>query len=159
VIVALLVAFAAAQEPGAVCAPCHSEHSEDLRRHKHSAAGLSCEVCHGASDKHRKATGAAPPDRVAAPDELPALCGGCHGAQQKSYADSKHGRLVLARSATRAANCGTCHGVHAPRWAAAMERQCARCHESLPASCKASPKQVNARLSCAGCHDPHKLSR
>ncbi|MDX1983953.1 MAG: cytochrome c3 family protein [Bryobacteraceae bacterium] len=155
----LLAALASPQEPGALCATCHSEHAEDLRSHKHFAAKLSCEVCHGASEKHRKAVGAAAPDRVAAPDEVPALCGGCHAPQQKTYVASTHGKLVLARSSKRAANCGACHGVHAPRWAAAMERQCARCHESLPQSCKGAPRQVNARLACAGCHEPHSLAR
>lgn len=151
----LLAALAGAQQP---CAPCHSEQIEEVASHKHGSKGVACAVCHGASQKHREAVGAAPPDQVAAPNEVPALCGTCHAGQRKVYSESKHGKLVLALSKTRAANCATCHGVHSARWAAAMERQCARCHAELPASCKAKPARVNARLSCGGCHNPHSLA-
>lgn len=152
----VLAAMLSAQEQ---CASCHTEHVEDFQSHKHSTAKLSCEVCHGASEKHRKAVGSASPDRVAAPAEVPALCGACHSDALKRYASSKHGEIVAAAGKTKAANCGSCHGVHAPRWAAAMERQCARCHSSLPEACKAKPQTVHARLACAACHDPHSLVR
>src|SRR5262245_39228804 len=114
-----LVTLASAQELGKVCTPCHTEHVEDVRAHKHGAAKVGCEVCHGTSQKHRDAIGAASPDRVAGPEEVPALCGGCHTRQGKEFAASKHGKLLAARSEKRAANCGTCHGVHAVRTVAA----------------------------------------
>lgn len=150
----LLAAVLSAQEQ---CKSCHTEHVEDFLSHKHASAKLSCEVCHGASEKHRKAVGSASPDRVAAPDEVPALCGGCHADALKVYSASKHGQAVAAKG--KAANCGTCHGVHAPRWGAAMAKQCARCHADLPAACKATPGRVNARLACAACHEQHGLAR
>jgi hypothetical protein len=155
----LLMASLSAQEIGNLCAPCHGEYVAGLKTHKHSAKGIGCEVCHGSSQQHRNAAGATSPDRVAAPDEVPALCGGCHTAQRKQYERSKHGVLVLARSKTRAANCGTCHGVHSPRTASAMERQCVRCHASLPDACRKRVTVASGKLRCGVCHSPHTLAR
>ncbi|MBI4905378.1 MAG: cytochrome c3 family protein [Acidobacteria bacterium] len=145
---------------GRNCTPCHSEQVDDVRGHKHGAAGVTCEVCHGASQKHRDALGAAAPDKVAGPDEVPALCGGCHTGQLKDYALSRHGKIVAAKSEQRAANCATCHGVHAARNVVAMKRQCDRCHASLPQACtRAGVAATAGRLVCASCHAPHTLAR
>ncbi|MBL8231185.1 MAG: cytochrome c3 family protein [Bryobacterales bacterium] len=151
-------AIASGQEVGKQCLPCHSEHVEDVRAHKHAAKQVGCEVCHGPSQTHRDAVGATAPDRVAAPDEVPALCGSCHTEAREEYVESKHGKLVLARAKTRAANCGTCHGVHAVRDAAAMKRQCDRCHAALPTSCKQGSPAAG-KLICSTCHAPHTLAR
>ncbi|MBS1825087.1 MAG: cytochrome c3 family protein [Acidobacteria bacterium] len=147
-----------AQEGAKVCAACHSDPFEELQKHKHFAKSISCETCHGASEQHRNAVGATPPDKVAAPDQQPALCGACHPAQRKPFESSKHGQLVLAKSRTRAASCGTCHGVHSARNAVAMLRQCERCHAALPAACK-KEGEAAGKLICATCHDPHTLAR
>ena len=130
------------------CAPCHNEQIADVAAHKHGAKQVTCVVCHGASEKHRKATGEAPPDRVAAPDEVPALCGGCHAAENKDYLISKHAKLVLEKSKVKSANCATCHGVHAKQ---KPEARCARCHAALPASCKPG-------ATCNSCHVRHTMS-
>lgn len=147
-------------EVGKLCQSCHVDYVTDVRSHPHGAKGIGCEACHGASSQHRNSVGATSPDRVAAPDEVPSLCGSCHQEQRKLYAASAHGKLVLASSKTRAANCGSCHGVHAQRNAAAMKRQCDRCHANLPSACAAKPaKAVTAgKLSCSGCHNPHNLT-
>lgn len=161
-ILALLLAGllpAAAQEVGKLCASCHTEHVEDLKSHKHAAKNISCEVCHGESQPHRNAVGATSPDRVAAPGEVPALCGSCHATQLKVYSASKHGKVVLAQGRTRAAQCSTCHGAHAPRTAVSMKRQCDRCHAELPAACKQPVTVAAGKLGCASCHDPHTLAR
>ncbi|MGH9628930.1 MAG: hypothetical protein ACRD7E_11450 [Bryobacteraceae bacterium] len=147
-----------AQRAHELCAACHSEQVEDFKSHPHFVKNLSCDACHGASEKHRNAAGGAAPDRVAAPDEVPALCGSCHPAAQKEFAPSAHGKLVLSRSKTRAANCATCHGVHSPRTARAAEQQCSRCHASLPEACKA-PVEKKEAISCMNCHHPHTLAR
>ncbi|MBL8173567.1 MAG: cytochrome c3 family protein [Bryobacterales bacterium] len=146
------------QETAKVCAACHTDPFEELQTHKHFAKSVFCDTCHGASEQHRNAVGATPPDKVAAPEHQPGLCGTCHPGQRKSYEASKHGVLVMAKSKTRAASCGTCHGVHSARTAAAMLRQCERCHASLPASCKKETAEVG-KLACAGCHEPHGLAR
>src|SRR5262249_18332107 len=136
------------------CASCHAEQVADFHPHKHFQKGLSCDACHGASVKHRTSTGAVPPDRVAAPDEVPALCGGCHDAARKEFLESKHGKVVMARSRTRAANCTSCHGVHNLRSPAQMRQQCQRCHATLPSSHPAA----SAEASCMSCHARHTLA-
>ena len=143
-----------AQKPHEFCVACHSEQVGDFQTHPHFQKALSCDACHGPSVKHRTSTGAVAPDRVAAPDEVPALCGTCHVAQRKEYEGSKHGKLVLAQSKTRAANCVTCHGTHSLRTAPQREQQCQKCHASLPASHPATA----ASGSCFTCHAKHTLA-
>jgi hypothetical protein len=124
-----MAGLALAQKAHELCSACHSEQARDFQSHAHSAKGLSCDACHGRSEKHMKATGAAPPDRVAAPDEVPPLCGTCHAAEHAEYKLTMHAKLVSARAKVRAPHCGTCHGVHNPR---AAKSQCARCHMEIP---------------------------
>ncbi|HYZ85773.1 MAG TPA: cytochrome c3 family protein [Bryobacteraceae bacterium] len=146
---ALALSFAAwGQKAHDLCVACHDEQVTDFSTHKHFQKGLSCDACHGMSEKHRAASGAAPPDRVAGPDEVPALCGACHVAQLKDYKNSKHAELVFAKSKTRAPGCGTCHGVHQARTLKQINASCARCHTTLPASCKPD-------VACSTCHSPH----
>jgi hypothetical protein len=144
-----------AQKTHEFCAPCHSEQVADFQTHPHFQKGLSCDACHGASVKHRTSTGAVPPDKVAAPDEVPALCGGCHAVEMKEYLASKHGKLVMARSKVKAANCTTCHGVHNLRTARQTQAQCQRCHAMLSSAHPA----VAAETSCMSCHNKHTLMR
>jgi hypothetical protein len=124
-----LAVVALGQRTDELCQPCHAEQVSDFKEHPHFRKGLSCDLCHGKSEKHMKAVGGAAPDRVAAPDEVPALCGTCHSAQHKEYLPTAHAKLVLARARTKAPNCGACHGVHGPRNARA---QCSRCHMEIP---------------------------
>ncbi len=152
------VLHAPAQEIAKACAACHTDQFEELQTHKHFSKSVFCDTCHGTSEQHRNAVGATPPDKVAAPEAQPGLCGTCHPAQRKPYEGSKHGVLVLAKSKTRAASCGTCHGVHSARNAGGMLRQCERCHAELPAACKKEGGEAG-KLVCAGCHEPHGLGR
>ena len=140
-----------AQKTHEFCAPCHSEQVADFQTHRHFEKGLSCDACHGPSVKHRTSTGAVSPDRVAAPDEVPALCGGCHASPQKQFLASKHGALVMARSKVKAANCATCHGVHNLRTARQTQQQCQKCHATLPAAHPA----IAAETFCVSCHAGH----
>lgn len=155
----LIALPAAAQKTHDYCMACHSEHVSDFQSHPHFAKGLSCDMCHGQSTKHREAAGGAAPDRVAAPDEVPALCGTCHAGQHKEYLVSKHAKLVLSRARVRSANCGTCHGVHYPRTARQVEQRCAQCHSSLPDACRAEPVAKTAKVSCVNCHSQHTLAK
>ena len=141
---------------GDTCTPCHDAQIADFKSHKHASIGVVCSVCHGESVKHRNSNGESAPDRVAAPNEVPALCGACHTGQLKDYTPSKHGALVLSLSKTRAANCNTCHGVHALKTAVQTMVQCNRCHASTPESCKQPPK-TSAKIACVGCHAKHTL--
>jgi Cytochrome c3 len=143
-----------------LCKVCHGETVQDFLSHPHSKNGLDCSTCHGESVKHRSSQGHTEPDRIAAPDEVPALCGGCHAGKgsttiQAQYSSSKHGQRVLAKARVRAPHCGTCHGSHSLRALQAVQAQCKRCHVPLPASCAATPASAKARVSCANCHAAH----
>ncbi len=146
---------APAQKTHELCAPCHSTQVADFQSHAHRAKDLSCDACHGASQKHVEAGGVAAPDRVAAPNEQPGLCGACHPGPRKEYQTSKHWKLVEARSKTRSASCGLCHGSHAARPAASMETQCRRCHQDLPAACRKTDHPAASGISCVACHRKH----
>jgi hypothetical protein len=142
------------------CKVCHGETVQDFLSHPHSQKDLDCDTCHGASVKHRNSQGHTEPDRIAAPHEVPALCGGCHPGKasttiEAQYSSSKHGQLVLAKAKVRAPHCGTCHGVHSVRTPQGIEAQCKRCHTQLPTSCSATPAATKFRVSCANCHEPH----
>jgi len=144
------------------CKVCHSETVQDFLSHPHSEKGLDCDTCHGESVKHRTSQGHTEPDRIAAPHEVPALCGSCHSGKgktsiQEQYAASKHGQLVLAKARVRAPHCGTCHGVHSVRAPQGVEGQCKRCHSQLPAGCAAAPASNKSRVSCANCHTAHEF--
>lgn len=152
ILVMLLAGVAVAQKAHELCVACHTGPAEEFDTHPHKAKDISCDACHGASVKHREAQGQTPPDRIAGPLEVPALCGACHTGQLAAYKPSRHYEALMARVAgKRAPNCVTCHSTHAPRAAAAMETQCKRCHEMLPAACKPA--------GCASCHDPHTGKR
>lgn len=144
-----------------LCRVCHTETVADFQSHMHAEKGLDCDTCHGESVRHRTSQGHTEPDRVAAPHEVPALCGGCHPGKEATpipaqYSESKHGKRVLEKSRMRSPHCGTCHGIHSVRAGKAMERQCKRCHAQLPAGCSGVPASKTA-VSCAGCHQPHRF--
>lgn len=154
----LLLFFLLAQQPAVhtLCQQCHTEAAADVESHPHFAKGVSCDACHGASEKHRAASGHVAPDRVAVREQVPPLCGSCHPAQRKAYDVSRH--AVLLPAGGKPAHCAACHGNHNAKAARAIETTCQRCHASLPAACAAAPARA-ARVRCAGCHNPHSLSR
>jgi hypothetical protein len=156
-LVLALPALSQSERVHETCRPCHSEQVEDFMTHPHEAKVLSCDACHGASLKHRMASGAAPPDRVAAPDEVPALCGGCHPGPRRNFEAGAHGKLLLSDAKVRVPNCGTCHGVHAQTSARQMLQRCERCHTSIPEVCKKTSAQP-AAVRCMSCHDRHTLA-
>jgi hypothetical protein len=138
-----------AQPVHTLCQACHTEQVQDFLAHPHAAKALSCDACHGSSAKHREAQGGAPPDRVAGPQEVPALCGACHASQKPLFDKSKHAAVLALAGKVRAPSCSTCHGAHAQVTAAQTEARCIRCHTPLPATCKPG---------CNTCHDPHTLA-
>ena len=127
------------------CQQCHTEAASDVESHPHFAKAVSCDACHGKSEKHVAATGHAAPDRVATREQVPPLCGTCHPAQRKAYDTSRHSAVLKAGQ--KSAHCATCHGNHSLRTTKAIQTSCARCHPKLPDACAASQ----------GC-DPHTLT-
>ena len=154
----MLAGTAQGQTPHA-CSPCHTEQIADFGSHKHaSKAGLECGVCHGPSDKHRKSNGEASPDRVAAPDEVAAMCGNCHAQEKSQYMQSKH-QVAMVRRTVKSANCSTCHGHHAMKEWTVTQAGCAKCHATTPAACKGKPAgSAVAKVSCMNCHARHTLA-
>jgi len=140
-----------------LCAPCHAGQAAEFKKHKHFSKNISCDACHGPSKEHAEAAGAIAPEKVAGPAEQPDTCGACHAAQANEYKESEHGRLVLARAKQKGPYCTTCHSNHAARPPAAIERQCKRCHPSLPQACQTAPESASARVSCANCHGKHTM--
>lgn len=152
----LLLVLAQAPTVHEACKQCHTEAAGDVESHPHFAKGVSCDACHGASEKHRAASGHTAPDRVAVREQVPPLCGTCHPSERKSYETSRHGAVL--KTGEKSAQCATCHGNHSLRSARAIETSCVRCHASTPAACAAPPKQA-AKVRCAGCHAPHGFSK
>jgi hypothetical protein len=162
-ILALCAPFVADEKAHVFCKVCHTETVQDFLSHPHSDKGLDCDTCHGESIKHRSSQGHTEPDRIAAPHEVPALCGGCHPGQGSTtileqYSSSKHGELVLSKARVRAPHCGTCHGVHNVRAPVKIEALCKRCHASLPASCAATLTSAKAGVVCVNCHPVHRFA-
>jgi hypothetical protein len=154
----LLLLLLLAQQPSThqLCQQCHTEAATDVESHPHFAKGVTCDSCHGTSQKHRDASGHAPPDRIASREQVPPLCGTCHPKELKSFETSKH--WVALKASAKAPQCATCHGNHSLRSIKAMQSSCERCHATLPAACAATPK-LNPKLRCAGCHQPHDFKK
>ncbi len=146
-----------------LCKVCHSQTVADFLTHPHFEKGLNCDTCHGASIKHRTSQGHTEPDRIAAPHEVPALCGSCHGGEEPNsilsqYAGSKHGKRVLEKARVRSPHCGTCHGVHNVLSTRAIETQCKRCHAQLPTACTAPSISAAKPVYCVQCHASHSFA-
>jgi len=144
----LLLLLLLAQQPAThqLCQQCHTEPASDVESHPHFAKGVSCDACHGKSEKHRAATGHAAPDRVATRDQIPPLCGTCHANQLKTYQATRH--WAVLKAGEKSAQCATCHGNHSLKSAKATQVTCERCHATRPAACAAKPQ-------CTSCHQPH----
>ena len=147
----LFVIPAAAQHP---CAECHGPVFEVIKANPHPSKTLDCVSCHEDSETHISAKGASPPDKIAAPHEVSALCGKCHSFEEKEYKASKHGKLVLALAEQKAPQCGSCHGHHGVKPMAEVEKECGSCHAKLPDACKQKPA-ATAKTACTGCHAKH----
>lgn len=95
--------------------------------------------------------------RSPAPRGQPALCGACHTEQNNDFTASKHGKAMLAGGAQKSPACTRAHGTHMLRTATQTEQQCKRCHAQLPTACSSAPPAQTAKVSCANCHDKHKM--
>ena len=137
------------------CAQCHQEIGREYKESAHGVAvkaGVSgapvCTDCHG---EHLIVEPSNPLSPLNAANVSSQTCGRCHSdarlAQRydlpadrvPSYADSYHG-LALEGGKLTAANCASCHGVHAiyrssdPRStvnAANLPKTCGQCHKGV----------------------------
>jgi len=92
-----------------------SVHAKALHE-KGNRQAPTCVSCHGVH-------GAAPPQT----GDVGKVCGLCHTAERRWFADGAHGRRMAARGFSQ---CASCHGDHAIEAAqpARLETQCANCH-------------------------------
>lgn len=118
------------------CLECHSEWKEEegspsalYTKDIHYEKGLSCADCHGgdpASDDMDEVRNSRGWKGVPSAREIPEFCAGCHSDptymikhnpalptdQFDKYRTSLHGKLLLEKGDTNAANCVSCHSVH-----------------------------------------------
>jgi hypothetical protein len=87
------------------CSPCHDEIVQKLAKAEHQ--GLSCESCHGPSQKHLE-----DPDGVKLPKMSPDRCDRCHEASP-----SRPGWFHQITAATHYTGdeCTGCHDPHQPK--------------------------------------------
>lgn len=173
---ALLAASSAlAQQPDRslagdkVCTACHDETWDkpmlSIYQTKHGVKADSrtpgCQTCHGASEAHRKAKGARPPDRTfgssskLSAQERSDVCMGCHKGDNRRlhWQGSKHDSQDMA--------CASCHTVHAARdpalSKATQPEVCYACHKTERAEThRISTHPIAAgKVTCSDCHNPH----
>jgi predicted CXXCH cytochrome family protein len=120
----------------------------------HLSRGLSCNDCHGGDPTQGDKDAAKDPRKgyLGRPRtiDIPAFCGKCHNDasfmkkfnpalrvdQEKEYATSVHGKLLLAGN-EKVATCISCHGVHGIR---------------AVSDAVSSVYPSNVAETCAGCH-------
>ena len=140
----------------ATCGNCHSTITAEYSESVHGttlADGVlespTCTDCHGEHNIRRHAD----PESSVYPLNVVKTCSECHGSQVivgkfglkadriNTFKESFHG-VALELDDTKAANCASCHGVHAifpqsdPRSLIHpdnLESTCGKCHEGLPA--------------------------
>ncbi len=171
------------QDTPALCASCHarvdlmrqfdiptdqyaqyqsSVHGQKLAQGDTNVA--TCFVCH---DEHGTKD-VKDPSASVYPENVPALCGGCHSNAQlmkqyniptnqyELYKKSVHGIALLEKQDPRAPSCATCHGTHgaAPPGFAEVANVCGSCHTATQDYYLKSQHASNApgTPKCVTCH-------
>lgn len=158
----------------ATCAQCHKEIARQFNESVHGEAlkagvrdAPDCTNCHG---EHLILDPSNPASALNAANISTQTCGRCHGDARMarlydlpadrlpSYADSFHG-LAVREGTLTAANCASCHGVHAifrssdPRStvnAANLSKTCGQCHQGLGEKLAIGP--VHVRITTGPAH-------
>jgi formate dehydrogenase gamma subunit len=158
----------------ATCAQCHKEIARQFNESVHGEALKSgvrdapdCTNCHG---EHLILEPSNPASALNAANISAQTCGRCHSDTRlarlydlpadrlPSYADSFHG-LAVREGTLTAANCASCHGVHAilrsrdPRStvnSANLAKTCGQCHQGLGEKLAIGP--VHVRVSTGPAH-------
>ena len=165
------------------CAVCHERQTESFQASVHGLAlraghddAATCQDCH---DSHEMVSGDSPTSPIYFTRQA-TTCGACHDREARDWAQSVHGRAVLAGSHD-APTCTGCHDEHKIRslkGTSAMSISgdvCSRCHASermntkynLPAdrvktffdSYHGLAAQYGSTVAanCASCHGFHKI--
>jgi formate dehydrogenase gamma subunit len=156
------------------CAQCHKEIARQFNESVHGEAlkagvrdAPDCTNCHG---EHLILEPTNPASALNAANISTQTCGRCHADTRMarlydlpadrlpSYADSFHG-LAVREGTLTAANCASCHGVHAilrssdPRStvnAANLGRTCGQCHQGIGEKLAIGP--VHVRIATGSAH-------
>jgi formate dehydrogenase gamma subunit len=155
------------------CAQCHQEIARQFNESVHGEAlkigvrdAPDCTNCHG---EHLILDPSNPASALNAANVSAQTCGRCHADTRlarlydlpadrvPSYADSYHG-LALREGSLTAANCASCHGVHAilrssdPRStvnAANLRKTCGQCHQGIGEKLAIGPVHVRTTTGAA----------
>jgi nitrate/TMAO reductase-like tetraheme cytochrome c subunit len=133
-----------------------------------SKSGLTvaanCTSCHGSHDVRKKDD----PASLVHRNNLPDMCGACHGGIKTQYSSGVHGRAVEGGS-TKAPVCADCHTAHeiqraeASSWQLDVIRECGTCHEDKIKTYRDTfHGQVTSLgfvrvATCAACHGSHSI--
>jgi len=156
------------------CAKCHGEIARQFNESVHGEAlkagvrdAPDCTNCHG---EHLILEPSNPASALNAANISTQTCGRCHSDTRlarlydlpadrlPSYADSFHG-LAVREGTLTAANCASCHGVHAilrssdPRStvnAANLGKTCGQCHQGIGEKLSIGP--VHVRITTGAAH-------
>jgi cytochrome b subunit of formate dehydrogenase len=155
------------------CAQCHSEIARQFNESVHGEAlkagvrdAPDCTNCHG---EHLILEPSNPASALNAANISAQTCGRCHADARlgrmydlpadrvPSYADSFHG-LAVREGTLTAANCASCHGVHAilrssdPRSTvnpANLRKTCGQCHQNIGEKLAIGPVHVQTTIGLA----------
>ena len=165
------------------CAACHARQTESFNASVHGLAlkaghddAATCQDCH---DSHEMVSGNSPTSPIYFSRQA-ATCGACHDKEARDWAQSVHGKAVMAGSQD-APTCTGCHDEHKIRSlksSSAMmisEDVCSRCHASERLNTKynlpddrvktffesyhglAGQYGSTVAANCASCHGFHKI--
>lgn len=110
--------FAPEQTKG--CLKCHTKKNvQQYKNSIHEKKGVGCEKCHQGGHSVKKIT----------KNEIPDICGKCHGSHEKSFNNSIH-QTVFKSGNKNAPTCADCHGVHAiiSSKMSIESESCLKCH-------------------------------
>ena len=127
------------------CMTCHIEagstEAMNFRNDVHFQNGLTCADCHGGDPTADDMEKAMDPKKgfvgKIKPNDIPVVCGTCHGDMQKDFEQGAHGSAL--KSNAKGPQCVSCHGVHnilpvkdshSPVSAANVTKTCASCHSN-----------------------------
>jgi len=165
------------------CAVCHARQTESFNASVHGLAlraghadAATCQDCH---DSHEIVSGNSPTSPIYFSRQAE-TCGACHDKEARAWAQSVHGKAVMAGSQD-APTCTGCHDEHKIRSlksSSAMtisEDVCSRCHASERLNTKynlpddrvktffesyhglAGEYGSTVAANCASCHGYHKI--
>ncbi len=146
----LLLGLACAQAAQSnACENCHKDPIFRLHNHKlysyyqdwvtspHSAAGLSCDQCHGGDPStddikaaHKGIYSTSNPKSRIFYKNQPQTCGTCHAEVTRSFTESKHFQTLTVYDEL-APNCSTCHRAmnRKPYYHDIVDATCRSCHK------------------------------